>query len=114
MVAGREADRVRRDTAHEPATAPVYHDEKSGARHIRMLPFKSDADGLLDGVRKHLFVVDAAGGEAKQITRGDFDVNAPSWSPDGKRDRISRADRDTGRRDGAQRRARRRCARTAR
>ncbi|MBV8298238.1 MAG: S9 family peptidase [Candidatus Eremiobacteraeota bacterium] len=70
---------------HDAATAPIYHDEKSGARHIRMLPFKSDAEGLLDGVRKHLFVVDAAGGSAKQITGGDFDVNAPSWSPDGTR-----------------------------
>ncbi len=46
---------------HEPATARVFHDEKSGARHIRRLPFKSDADGLLDGMRKHLFVVDVAG-----------------------------------------------------
>jgi dipeptidyl aminopeptidase/acylaminoacyl peptidase len=71
--------------AHEPATARVYYDEKCGARHIRMLPFKSDADGLIDGVRKHLFVVDAAGGDAKQITQGDFDVSAPSWSPDGAR-----------------------------
>ena len=72
-------------TPHDPATARAYHDEKSGARHIRMLPFKSDADGLLDGTRKHLFVVDAAGGTAaRQVTHGDFDVNTPSWSPDGK------------------------------
>ena len=48
---------------HEPAGARAFHDAKSGARHIRMLPFKSDADGLLDGTRKHLFVIDAAGGE---------------------------------------------------
>jgi hypothetical protein len=54
--------------AHDPATARVFHDEKTGARHIRMLPFKSDADGLLDGARKHLFVIDAAGGEARRVT----------------------------------------------
>jgi dipeptidyl aminopeptidase/acylaminoacyl peptidase len=71
--------------AHDPATARVYHDEKTGARHIRMLPFKSDADGLLDGARKHLFVIDAAGGAARRITHGDFDVSTPSWSPDGTR-----------------------------
>jgi dipeptidyl aminopeptidase/acylaminoacyl peptidase len=71
--------------AHDPATAPIFHDAKSGARHIRRLPFKSDADGLLDGVRKHLFVADAASGEVKQITNGDFDVTGPSWSPDGTR-----------------------------
>ena len=70
---------------HDPASARIYHDAKTGARHIRMLPFKSDADGLLDGVRKHLFVVDVAGGEAKRLTTGDFDVNAPAWSPDGTR-----------------------------
>jgi dipeptidyl aminopeptidase/acylaminoacyl peptidase len=71
--------------AHDPATARVFHDEKTGARHIRMLPFKSDADGLLDGARKHLFVVDTAGGEARQVTHGDFDGSTPSWSPDGTR-----------------------------
>ncbi len=74
---------------HEPATARAFHDAKSGARHIRMLPFKSDADGLLDGTRKHLFVIDAAGGEARRLTHGDFDVASPSWSPDGTRIAIS-------------------------
>lgn len=70
---------------YDAAGARVFHDQKSGARHIRMLPFKSDADGLLDGVRKHLFVIDVASGAAEQITSGDFDTAAPSWSPDGSR-----------------------------
>ena len=70
---------------HDAAIARVFHDAKSGARHIRMLPFKSDADGLLDGARKHLFVVDVAGGDARQVTHGDFDVAQPAWSPDGSR-----------------------------
>ena len=69
---------------HDPATASAYHDEPSGARHIRMLPFKSDSDGLLDGTRKHLYVIPAAGGEARRLTTGDFDVGGPAWSPDGK------------------------------
>ena len=72
-------------SAHDAATARVFHDAKSGARHIRMLPFKSDSDGLLDGARKHLFVIDAAGGDARQVTQGDFDVAQPAWSPDGSR-----------------------------
>jgi dipeptidyl aminopeptidase/acylaminoacyl peptidase len=68
----------------DAASARVFHDEKTGARHIRMLPFKSDADGLLDGTRKHLFVADAFGdGAARQVTKGDYDASAPSWSPDG-------------------------------
>ena len=71
--------------AHDAATARQYHDEKSGARHIRGLPFKSDADGLLDGTRKQLFVVDADGTQLRQLTNGDFDVAGPSWSPDGTR-----------------------------
>jgi dipeptidyl aminopeptidase/acylaminoacyl peptidase len=69
--------------AHEPQTAGVYHDEESGARHVRSLPYKSDSDGLLDGRRRHLFVVAIDGGEAKQQTSGNFDVAAPAWSPDG-------------------------------
>ena len=72
-------------SAHDAATARVFHDAKSGARHIRMLPFKSDSDGLLDGARKHLFVIDVAGSDARQVTRGDFDVAQPAWSPDGTR-----------------------------
>ncbi len=70
--------------AHDAASARVFHDTRSGARHIRMLPFKSDSDGLLDGTRKHLFVVEPAGGVARQVTQGDFDVAQPAWSPDGK------------------------------
>jgi len=70
--------------SHDPATARIAHDEKTGARHIRALPFKSDDDGLLDGRRKHLFTADVAtGGDAKRVTCGDFDVAMPAWSPDG-------------------------------
>ncbi|MBV8750232.1 MAG: S9 family peptidase [Candidatus Eremiobacteraeota bacterium] len=68
---------------HDVTTAAIFHDEKTGARHIRMLPFKSDADGLLDGRRKHLFVADVAAGTVRQVTSGDFDAGPPTWSPDG-------------------------------
>jgi dipeptidyl aminopeptidase/acylaminoacyl peptidase len=70
---------------HEPLTARVFHDKPSGARHIRALPFKSDLDGLLDGTRRHLFVLDIQTGTAERLTSGDFDVSAPDWSPDGSR-----------------------------
>jgi dipeptidyl aminopeptidase/acylaminoacyl peptidase len=76
---------------HEPATARSFHDVPSGARHIRALPFKSDADGLLDGTRRHLFVIDVAGGSSERLTYGDFDVSAPAWSPDGMRIAFSAA-----------------------
>ena len=68
----------------DAATARIAHDEKTGARHIRMLPFKSDDDGLLDGRRKHLFTIGLdAGATAVRRTHGDFDVQTPAWSPDG-------------------------------
>jgi dipeptidyl aminopeptidase/acylaminoacyl peptidase len=70
---------------HDPKTARIFHDEKSGARHIRMLPFKSDQDGLLDGRRKHLFLLDVENGTTRALTEGDFDVSGPAWSPDGRR-----------------------------
>lgn len=69
---------------HVPSRARIAHDERSGARHIRGLPFKSDEDGLFDGRRKHLFVCEAQGGPAIQATYGDFDVEGPAWSPCGK------------------------------
>jgi dipeptidyl aminopeptidase/acylaminoacyl peptidase len=74
--------------ATTPLDAPnarIALDERSGARHIRALPFKSDDAGLLDGRRKHLFTIGLAGGEAQRVTHGDFDVAAPAWSPDGSR-----------------------------
>lgn len=70
---------------HEPAMAKIYHDERSGARHIRALPFKSDADGLLDGTRKALWLIDVSSGAVERITHGDFDVLSFCWSPDGTR-----------------------------
>ncbi|PYQ08873.1 MAG: hypothetical protein DMF82_00615, partial [Acidobacteria bacterium] len=46
----------------------------------RLVAFLSDRDGW-----DHLYVVPAAGGEARQITRGSFEASRPAWSPDGRR-----------------------------
>jgi len=70
--------------AFDSATAHVYLDEKSGARHIRALPYKSDNDGLHDGRRVHLFALDVATGTCRQLTQGDFDAGGATWSPDGR------------------------------
>jgi len=72
-------------TPLDPGSARIALDERSGARHIRALPFKSDDEGLLDGRRRHLFVIARGGGEALRLTFGDFDVQGPAWSPDGER-----------------------------
>ncbi|MDR5693678.1 MAG: S9 family peptidase [Armatimonadota bacterium] len=53
-------------------------------RVITRLKYKADGEGLWDGRWKHLFVIPAAGGEARQLTEGEYDHQYPSWSPDGR------------------------------
>ena len=52
------------------------------ARVARRLDYKHDGQGFVDGRHHHLFVVPAAGGEAKQLTSGVWDVTGFDWSPD--------------------------------
>jgi len=46
----------------------------------RLVAFLSDRDGW-----DHLYVVPAAGGEPRQVTRGAFEASRPAWSPDSRR-----------------------------
>jgi len=46
----------------------------------RLVAFISDRDGW-----DHLYVVPTAGGEARPLTHGAYEVSRPAWSPDGKR-----------------------------
>lgn len=46
--------------------------------------FKADEVGYLDRRRTHLYVFDIATKKVTQVTSGDFDDEAPAWSPDGK------------------------------
>lgn len=46
--------------------------------------FKEDGTGYLTNRRKHLYVVDVAGGQATLLTPGEHDEQLPSWSPDGR------------------------------
>ena len=48
------------------------------------LPYKSDGSGYMLGRAFVLYVVDAAGGEARQVTPPAFDVMAMEWAPDGR------------------------------
>jgi len=47
--------------------------------------FKLDYVGYLDNRRTHLYVLDLATEQLKQITSGDFDDSEPAWSRDGSR-----------------------------
>jgi dipeptidyl aminopeptidase/acylaminoacyl peptidase len=53
-------------------------------RHITRLVFKEDGYGFLPQERWHIWTVDAASGEATQLTSSDlYDELDPCWSPDG-------------------------------
>jgi dipeptidyl aminopeptidase/acylaminoacyl peptidase len=46
----------------------------------RRVAFVSDRDGW-----DHLYVVPVDGGDARQVTKGQFEIRSPAWSPDGTR-----------------------------
>jgi dipeptidyl aminopeptidase/acylaminoacyl peptidase len=58
--------------------------EGSDVKIIRRIRYKYDGQGFFQGKRLHLFTVPAKGGKARQITDGEYDVEAASWSPDSK------------------------------
>ena len=61
-------------------------DRKSDVRHYTHIIYKSNDSGWDEGKRQHLWVVDVAGGEARQITIGqEWNDTDPQWSPDSTR-----------------------------
>lgn len=54
-------------------------------RTIRRYNFWFNDKGYIYNLRKHAFVLDSAGGEAKPLTQGEFDVVKAAWSHDGER-----------------------------
>jgi dipeptidyl aminopeptidase/acylaminoacyl peptidase len=58
--------------------------EKSDVKIIRRIRYKYDGKGFFQGKRLHLFTAPAKGGKIKQITDGEYDVEAAAWSPDSK------------------------------
>ncbi|MST33438.1 hypothetical protein GHK86_12000, partial [Acidimicrobiaceae bacterium USS-CC1] len=59
--------------------------ERNAPRVVTGLHHRFDGIGYLDERRSHLFVVRVDGGEAVQVTDGDWDDGDPEWSPDGRR-----------------------------
>ena len=54
-------------------------------RVIDRLWYRLDGVGYIYERRSHLFLVNIDGGEAEQLTDGDWDDSDPAWSPDGSR-----------------------------
>jgi dipeptidyl aminopeptidase/acylaminoacyl peptidase len=53
------------------------------ARHITRADFRFDGSGWLPQERWHIWTIDAASGEAVQLTSGEYAETAPVWAPDG-------------------------------
>jgi dipeptidyl aminopeptidase/acylaminoacyl peptidase len=68
---------------------PAYEEEdekKRRSRRFTRLNYKLDNVGWTGDRRQHVFVVPVDGSEEpKQLTEGDFEDSAPSWSPEGRR-----------------------------
>ncbi|HZS25355.1 MAG TPA: S9 family peptidase [Gaiellaceae bacterium] len=60
-------------------------EHKREPRRFRRVFHKLDSVGWTGDRRKHVFVVGLDGEEARQLTSGDFEHDAPTWTPDGKR-----------------------------
>ena len=62
----------------EPGKAPRV-------KIITRVDHKADGEGFLEALRMHLFVLNVQEDkpEPKQVTDGDWDDTAPTWSPDG-------------------------------
>lgn len=66
----------------------IFKGEKakdSDVKIIRRIKYKFDGRGFFEGRYTHLFSVPAEGGKVKQLTDGEYDVEAATLSPDGKR-----------------------------
>ncbi len=69
--------------------APDPEKEATRLRHVTRLQYRWDGYDIFDG-RMHVFTIPVEAGmpreewpEARQITTGDYDHDAPAWSPDG-------------------------------
>ena len=84
----------------DPDRAPDDHDPKKDPRVsvVRRIRYRADGLGWRGEAFRHIFVVNLESGDTRQLTDGEGDDSAPSWSPDGESiafvaDR--RADRET-------------------
>jgi len=65
--------------------APPDPDPKKAKpyRRITSMKYRVNGQGFTYDQRRHLFIVDLAGGDPRQLTDGDWDDTQPAWSPNG-------------------------------
>ncbi|MGH8064577.1 MAG: S9 family peptidase [Candidatus Entotheonellia bacterium] len=70
----------------DPDRLPEGHDATKDPRVkvVRRLRYRYDTLGWRGDAHRHLFLIDISGGEARQLTDGDWDDLSPLWSPDGR------------------------------
>jgi len=73
--------RTEGETKPNDKRTPV---EKNAPRVLRDLVYRFDGEGQFDGALSHVWTVPVAGGEARQVTSGDWVDVDPSWSRDGR------------------------------
>jgi dipeptidyl aminopeptidase/acylaminoacyl peptidase len=52
-------------------------------RIVERAVYKRDRQGFIEEGHRHVYVVSADGGPVRQLSQGDYNYGAPSWSPDG-------------------------------
>ncbi|MEP7198188.1 MAG: S9 family peptidase [Chloroflexota bacterium] len=76
------AARVLKETPPADTEARTRWEQRP--KHVTRAQYKDDGQGYTFDAVSQLFVIAADGGDARQITQGDAQHRAPSWSFDGK------------------------------
>ncbi len=64
---------------------PKERAKKAAFKHITRLSHKLDGFGYFPAEHQQLWTCGVRGGRPRRITSGDFSVESPRWSPDGRR-----------------------------
>ncbi|MGY8915606.1 MAG: S9 family peptidase, partial [Flavobacteriales bacterium] len=80
---GKELLLSIKDPKPEELTEDKEDDKKVRPYVVDRLQFKQDYQGYLDRYRTHLYILAPGDSIPRQITSGDYDDEAPVWSPDG-------------------------------
>ncbi|MFD0932778.1 S9 family peptidase [Psychroflexus salinarum] len=65
-------------------TPPSGAEWEKGADVIDKTVYRRDGGGYVQDGYRHLFLISAEGGTARQLTSGSHQYSSPSWAPDGK------------------------------